>query len=59
MIINFVVAVLMVHVGLPFSANMAPLLMLAGSLFLFFYGPGPISVDARLRAAASPVPGAA
>lgn len=50
MVINFVVALAMVHVGLPFSANMAPLLMLGGSVFLLFHGSGRMSVDARLRA---------
>jgi putative oxidoreductase len=49
MIINFGVALLMVHVGLPFSANIAPLAMLFGSLFFLFYGAGPHSVDARIR----------
>jgi len=49
MIINFVVALLTVHVGLPFSANIAPLAMLFGSLFFGFHGAGPYSVDARIR----------
>ena len=47
MIINFVVALAMVHVGLPFNANIAPLAMLFGSLFLFFHGPGPFALDGR------------
>ena len=45
MILNFVVALLMVHVGLPFSANIAPLAMLFGSLFLLFNGSGPLALD--------------
>lgn len=49
MAINFLIALVMVHVGLPFSANIAPLAMLVGSLFLLLYGAGPLSVDARLR----------
>jgi putative oxidoreductase len=51
MIVNFLVALAMVHWGLPFDANIAPLSMLFGSLFLLFYGAGPISLDARLRRA--------
>lgn len=58
MVINFVVALAMVHVGLPFSANMAPLLMLAGSVFLFLHGAGSVSVDAHLRAFRSSSSGA-
>jgi putative oxidoreductase len=50
MVANFLVALAMVHVGLPFSANIAPLAMLFGSLFLLFHGAGPYSVDARLEA---------
>jgi putative oxidoreductase len=46
MVINFLVALAMVHVGLPFSANIAPLSMLFGSLFFLFHGAGPYSVDA-------------
>ena len=50
MIINFVVALAMVHVGLPFNANIAPLAMLFGSVFLLFNGAGPVSLDARVEA---------
>jgi putative oxidoreductase len=49
MIINFIVALVMVHRSLPFSANIAPLAMLVGALFLLLYGAGRASVDARLR----------
>lgn len=49
MVVNFTVALLMVHLGLPFSANIAPLAMLFGALFLLFYGAGPYSLDAGLR----------
>lgn len=52
MIVNFLVALAMVHVGLPFRANIAPLAMLAGSVFLLFHGAGPYSLDARRAAAA-------
>lgn len=46
MVVNFVVALVMVHVGLPFSANIAPLAMLFGSLLFLFHGGGVYSVDA-------------
>lgn len=48
MVVNFVVALLIVHVGLPFSQNIAPLAMLFGSLFLLFYGTPRYSVEAHL-----------
>ena len=48
MTINFLIALGMVHLALPFSSNISPLAMLFGSLLLLFYGPGPFSVDARL-----------
>ena len=40
MVINFIVAIAMVHVGLPFDANIAPLAMLFGSAMLVLTGPG-------------------
>lgn len=49
MLFNFAVALIMVHVGLPFSANIAPLAMLFGSAFLLLHGAGPISLDAYLQ----------
>ena len=49
MIINFAVALLMVHWKLPFSANVAPLSMLFGAVFLLFYGPGTLSLDGWIR----------
>jgi len=48
MVINFLVALGMIHVGLPFNANIAPLAMLFGSIFLLFHGPGPYALDTRL-----------
>ena len=48
MVVNFVVAFLMVHVGLAFGLNIAPLAMLFASLCFVFYGAGPISLDARV-----------
>ena len=47
MVINFAAALVMVHWGLPFSANIAPLAMLFGCIFLLFYGAGRLSVDNR------------
>ena len=47
MVVNFAVALAMVHVGLPFEANIAPLAMFFGCLFLALHGPGPYAVDAR------------
>jgi putative oxidoreductase len=49
MIVNFAVAISMVHVGLPFSANISPLAMLFGSVLFLFYGAGPFSADAWLQ----------
>lgn len=54
MVMNFVVALWMVHRNLPFSANIAPLAMLFGSLMLVFHGAGAYSVDATRRRRASP-----
>jgi putative oxidoreductase len=45
MILNFIVALVMVHVGLPEQANFPALMMLFGSVFLLFNGAGPLSVD--------------
>jgi putative oxidoreductase len=49
MIINFVAALLMVHVGLPFAANISPLAMLFCAVFFLFHGPGPLALDNRTR----------
>jgi putative oxidoreductase len=48
MVINFVVALLMVHVGKPYPQNAPAIFMLAGSLFLLLNGAGRLSVDAWL-----------
>jgi putative oxidoreductase len=55
MIVNFLVALGMVHIGLPFSANIAPLAMLFGSVFLLFHGPGPYALDTRRSPTAAAV----
>jgi putative oxidoreductase len=46
-VVHFVVALLMVHVGLPFNANIAPLAMLVGGLFFVLHGPTRHSLDGR------------
>ena len=47
-IINFIAALAMVHVGLPFNANIAPLAMLAGGIFFLLYGAPRYSLDAMV-----------
>ena len=47
-VVNFVVALLTVHVGQPFNANIAPLAMLVGGLFFVLYGAPRYSLDAVL-----------
>lgn len=48
--VNFVVALVMVHTRLPFSANIAPLAMLVGGLFFVLHGAPRFSLDARRAA---------
>lgn len=48
-VVNFVVAIAMVHVGLPFNANIAPMAMLTAGVFFVLYGAPRYSIDARLR----------
>lgn len=50
MCVNFLVALVMVHVGLPFDANIAPLAMFFGSAALLFLGAGPFALDNRWAA---------
>jgi putative oxidoreductase len=45
MLVNFAVALLMVHVGLPFLDNFDALVMLFASAFLLLHGAGALSVD--------------
>ncbi|MCB2378977.1 DoxX family protein [Hymenobacter sp. BT635] len=47
MIVNFLVALLMVHQGLPFAQNIAPLAMLMGSISVALSGPGRYAVAPR------------
>jgi putative oxidoreductase len=47
MVVNFVVALGMVHTKLPYAQNIAPLAVLAISVALIFLGAGPWSLDGR------------
>ena len=49
MIINFIVALLIVHIGLTFEQSFDALMMLFGSVFLMVHGAGKFSVDERLK----------
>lgn len=49
-IVNFMVAIVMVHLKLPWNANIAPLAMLVGGIFFLIYGAPRYSVDALLAA---------
>jgi putative oxidoreductase len=49
MVINFIIAIAMVHVGLPFSANIAPLAMLFGSVLIVLAGAGRYGVGRKGR----------
>ena len=57
MLINFAVALLLVHIGQPFLDNYDALVMLFGAAFLFLHGAGGASVDAWRggRASGSPL----
>lgn len=56
MVINFLIALAMVHLRLPFDANIAPFAMLAASLFFLLHGPDRYTLDARWSRRAEPVP---
>jgi putative oxidoreductase len=45
MLVNFAVAIALVHVGKPFLDNYDALVMLFASGFLLLHGPGALSVD--------------
>lgn len=45
-VVNFIVALLMVHLRLPFNANIAPMAMLVGGLYFLLAGAPRYSVDA-------------
>lgn len=48
MVVNFVAALLIAHLGGPLEAARLALCMLFSSLFLLFHGPGKLSLDGRL-----------
>ena len=48
MVLNFIVALLLVHIGQPFLENYDALVMLFAAAFLLLHGPGLLSVDASL-----------
>ena len=49
MVVNFVVAIVIAHLGQSFRTWLEPVAMLSGSLALLFAGPGPLSLDGLLR----------
>jgi putative oxidoreductase len=49
MIINFIAALLIAHIGTTFQQSFEALVMLSASLFFLFQGAGKISVDALLE----------
>jgi putative oxidoreductase len=49
MIINFIVALAMVHVGLPFASNISALAMLFCGVFFLLHGPGAAALDRTRR----------
>ncbi len=48
MVINFVAALVIAHLGAPLDAARLALCMLFSSLFLLFHGAGKLSADSRL-----------
>ena len=44
MVINFVVAIIMIHIGGPYPVAFPAIAMLSCSLFLLFNGPGKLSI---------------
>ena len=58
MVINFIVALAMVHMALPFTANISPLAMLFCGVFFLLHGPGPIAVDSPASGSAPQASGA-
>lgn len=47
MVINFIAAIIIVHIGLPYEQNFPAINLLAVSICLCFTGAGRLSVDAR------------
>ncbi|WP_310396624.1 DoxX family protein [Hymenobacter sp.] len=53
---NFLVALVMVHQGLPFNQNIAPLAMLIGGVYFLLHGPGRYSLAEYLARRSTQVP---
>lgn len=49
MIINFVAALIIAHIGTTFLESFDALMMLFGSAFFLFYGAGKLSIDDRMN----------
>ena len=49
MIINFIAAIVIAHIGDAYPNMFPALMMLAAACFLFVRGPGKLSVDSKLR----------
>ena len=49
MIINFVAAIVIAHIGDAYPNTFPALMMLAAAAFLFVHGPGKLSVDEKLE----------
>lgn len=49
MIINFIAALFIAHIGTTFEQSFDALMMLAGSAFFLYYGSGPVSFDSWLK----------
>jgi putative oxidoreductase len=47
MIINFIAALIIVHIGTTFQESFAALMMLFGFVFFLFYGAGKLSIDQK------------
>ena len=48
MIINFIAALIIAHIGDPYSNKFPALMMLAAACFFLLHGPGNLSVDSKL-----------
>lgn len=49
MIINFIAAVIIVHIETTFQESFAALMMLFGSVFFLFYGAGKLSIEQKFN----------
>lgn len=49
MILNFIVAILLVHLNDPYPNIYPAISMLAGAIFILFNGVGPVSLEAAIK----------